>query len=689
MAAASPAVRRLGRDLQRLQNQPNPQVTVQPSTGSMLEWHFVLHNFPADTPYAGGFYHGKLLFPEQYPMAPPSLYMITPSGRLETNVRVCLSMTDFHPESWNPAWTVESLLVGLISFMVDDREPLSVGAVEESLEVRRKLAAESVAFNRADATFCELFPAFLEAQPAASSSAEGGATAAEATPVAGDAAVEPPARRDEAAVHQAVGAVPPPRRPTELDPDLGEDAPAAALVTPHPAPPLAEPEAGPPPRPSEHSASTVASGRPECWICREDTNGEPLIQPCACRGSMSGVHASCVEAWIAHHRTNAAGEEIPKCSVCGQHYTGTERRPGVFGFAQHLCTDFIRQATRSALLVCLLVAYWSASQPDVVPSLALRVLLFFLSGTFFLYKAVLLMVSLPRGRPPPTNWLRHFFTSDFRSIAVHIAETMAIVVIGALWCAYGQLFYGYVLPLGLLPLLPLVSVLARQRGPWCCRNMQVILLLILISPFILIGHCIGIIVSDPKRLADPFDGLMHVAVPIAAIPLSWACSSNVPVLITWGVHSLFLLLGILEKALLKKARWKEGRAWWIFMQLGVLATYVANLLHNFTEGFLPEHSGLLVLVVTLAWLLLSCTLGMMVNWGICVRYYHAWQHRNGHFSLSPNASPAGSPTHGGNQAQTIGAVLWGQQQEVGGAVLNVQPVLAHRPAQQLQIVHEV
>ena len=36
----------------------------------------------------------------------------------------------------------------------------------------------------------------------------------------------------------------------------------------------------------------------ECWICCDATSTEPLIQPCACRGSMSGVHASCVEKSI-------------------------------------------------------------------------------------------------------------------------------------------------------------------------------------------------------------------------------------------------------------------------------------------------------------------------------------------------------------------------------------------------------
>ena len=32
---------------------------------------------------------------------------------------------------------------------------------------------------------------------------------------------------------------------------------------------------------------------------------EPLVQPCQCRGSMGGVHASCVEAWVEYHRRNS------------------------------------------------------------------------------------------------------------------------------------------------------------------------------------------------------------------------------------------------------------------------------------------------------------------------------------------------------------------------------------------------
>ena len=44
--------------------------------------------------------------------------MYTPSGRFEVNKSICLTMTDFHQESWNPVWGLQTILVGFLSFMV-------------------------------------------------------------------------------------------------------------------------------------------------------------------------------------------------------------------------------------------------------------------------------------------------------------------------------------------------------------------------------------------------------------------------------------------------------------------------------------------------------------------------------------------------------------------------------------------
>ena len=100
-------VRRLTKELKDLKKSPieNPTITVAPNESNILEMHYVIEGSP-DTPYDGGVYHGKLIFPREYPLKPPSVIMITPSGRFVPNRRLCLSMSDFHPESWNPVWSV-------------------------------------------------------------------------------------------------------------------------------------------------------------------------------------------------------------------------------------------------------------------------------------------------------------------------------------------------------------------------------------------------------------------------------------------------------------------------------------------------------------------------------------------------------------------------------------------------------
>uniref|UniRef100_A0A7S2C5H6 UBC core domain-containing protein n=1 Tax=Octactis speculum TaxID=3111310 RepID=A0A7S2C5H6_9STRA len=90
-------------------------------------------------------------------MAPPSIMMYTPSGRFETNMRICLSMSDFHPESWKPSWNVGTILTGLLSFMTSEES--STGTLRGITSAqRRALSQASHTFNAKESYFCELFP---------------------------------------------------------------------------------------------------------------------------------------------------------------------------------------------------------------------------------------------------------------------------------------------------------------------------------------------------------------------------------------------------------------------------------------------------------------------------------------------------------------------------------------------------
>lgn len=65
----------------------------------ILEWYFLIEG-PPDSVYAGGWFVGRLRFPPEYPFKPPGIMMLTPNGRFKTGTRICLSMSDFHPETW-------------------------------------------------------------------------------------------------------------------------------------------------------------------------------------------------------------------------------------------------------------------------------------------------------------------------------------------------------------------------------------------------------------------------------------------------------------------------------------------------------------------------------------------------------------------------------------------------------------
>lgn len=85
------------------------------------------------------------MFPPEYPFAPPAIRMHTPSGRFQPSSRLCLSISDFHPKSFNPAWEVSTILIGLLSFMTS--EEMTTGSVSASEAERRVLAARSRWWN--------------------------------------------------------------------------------------------------------------------------------------------------------------------------------------------------------------------------------------------------------------------------------------------------------------------------------------------------------------------------------------------------------------------------------------------------------------------------------------------------------------------------------------------------------------
>ncbi|XP_031561462.1 ubiquitin-conjugating enzyme E2 J1-like [Actinia tenebrosa] len=136
----SPAVKRLMREAKEL-HQATELYYAQPLEDNLFEWHFTVRG-PPDTEFAGGRYHGRITLPPEYPMKPPSIMLLTPNGRFEIGKKICLSMSAHHPETWQPSWSIRTVLMAIIGFM-PSKGAGAIGALDYSPKERSALAKKS------------------------------------------------------------------------------------------------------------------------------------------------------------------------------------------------------------------------------------------------------------------------------------------------------------------------------------------------------------------------------------------------------------------------------------------------------------------------------------------------------------------------------------------------------------------
>jgi len=78
-------------------------------------WYYIVFGLDFGE-YVGGYYLGKITCPREYPAKAPNIRMITENGKFHTTDSICMSISDMHPEQWNPAWKVNQVVLGLVSF---------------------------------------------------------------------------------------------------------------------------------------------------------------------------------------------------------------------------------------------------------------------------------------------------------------------------------------------------------------------------------------------------------------------------------------------------------------------------------------------------------------------------------------------------------------------------------------------
>ena len=144
MSISRSAQSRLQKEYRCILGDPIENIEVRPLESDLLFWYFLIDG-PINTPFEGGKYFGVIRFQPNYPYDPPDFIMHTPNGKFQVDYKICLSYSGYHKESWNPLWSVSSMLIGLVSFMTSYE--YGAGCIESTDATKQQLSRESHLFN--------------------------------------------------------------------------------------------------------------------------------------------------------------------------------------------------------------------------------------------------------------------------------------------------------------------------------------------------------------------------------------------------------------------------------------------------------------------------------------------------------------------------------------------------------------
>lgn len=136
---ASILQKRLPKELRQLQESTEGFTVQLGNDDSITHWIVTLPPPPADSPYAQGVFRVDVVFPQEYPHAPPVFRFLTPifSPSVDTEGRLCERILD----GWQPSQTALAALQIISTIFID----YSLGVV--NTEAAKLAAEDATAFK--------------------------------------------------------------------------------------------------------------------------------------------------------------------------------------------------------------------------------------------------------------------------------------------------------------------------------------------------------------------------------------------------------------------------------------------------------------------------------------------------------------------------------------------------------------
>ena len=139
------SLKRLEHDYNEIKNQiiKIPSVTARPLDDNFYEWHGNIKCLK-DNIYKGAVLHLKFVFPKNYPLSPPDVYVMN-TNIIHPNVlsdgKICLDILEKNTKDeyigWRSGYTVLSILSQLQNFFFDIKKVFLIEENEEKREIEK------------------------------------------------------------------------------------------------------------------------------------------------------------------------------------------------------------------------------------------------------------------------------------------------------------------------------------------------------------------------------------------------------------------------------------------------------------------------------------------------------------------------------------------------------------------------
>jgi ubiquitin-conjugating enzyme E2 D/E len=142
------AVKRLQKEILDIQKDTSENCSAGLSNNSdLFNWDATIIG-PTETPYEGGIFYLKLMFPIDYPFKPPKIVFVNRiyHPNISSNGDICL---DILKDQWSPVLSVSKILLSICSLLADPnpRDPLSPEIAEIYNTNKEKFIANAKEFT--------------------------------------------------------------------------------------------------------------------------------------------------------------------------------------------------------------------------------------------------------------------------------------------------------------------------------------------------------------------------------------------------------------------------------------------------------------------------------------------------------------------------------------------------------------